>query len=91
MVLGRIFEKFVKEAINYNLVTEGLLRSNQHSFAEGRSCLTNLVSFYDQVNSHLDEEHEVDIIYLDFSKAFDSVSHGILSNKLKGAGLASLQ
>ncbi|XP_019337967.1 E3 ubiquitin-protein ligase TRIM17 isoform X2 [Alligator mississippiensis] len=47
----------------------------------------NTVSFYDQVTSQLDMGQEVDVIYLDFSKACDIVSHEILSIKLEGAGL----
>ena len=65
----------------------GVLRSSQHSFVKGRSCPKNLVSFYDQVTNQLGKRHEVDIIYLDFSKAFDAVSHEGLSIKLEDIGL----
>lgn len=38
-------------------------------FRKGNSCLTNLISFYDQVTCLVDEEMVVDVPYLDFSKA----------------------
>ena len=45
---------------------------------KGRSCLTNLISFYGRATCLLDEGKAVAVVYLDFSKAFDTVSHSIL-------------
>ena len=53
----------------------------------GRSCLTNLISFYDQVTYHLDKGEEIDIVYLDFKRAFDLVSHNYLLVKLANCSL----
>jgi len=49
------------------------IRPSQHGFLKGRSCLTNLISFYDQVTRLGDEGKAVDVVYPDFSKAFDTV------------------
>jgi len=54
------------------------IRPSQHGFMKGRSCLTSLISCYGQVTRLLDEGKAVDVIYLDFSKAFDTVPHSIL-------------
>ena len=53
----------------------------------GRSCLTNLISFYDKVTRLVDEGKAVDVVYLDFSKAFDTVPHSIIVEKLAAHGL----
>jgi len=49
---------------------------------KGSSCLTNLISFYDQVTRLVDEGKTVDVVYLEFSKVFGTVPHSILLEKL---------
>lgn len=52
-----------------------------------KSSLTNLIAFYDEMSGLVDEERMVDGVYLDFRKAFDSISHNILKDKLVNYGL----
>ena len=49
---------------------------------KGKSCLTSLMAFYNEMTGSVDEGRAVDVIYLDFSKAIDAVSHNIIIDKL---------
>ena len=55
----------------------------QHLFTKGRSCLTNLLESFEARTRLLEEGYDIVIIYLDYRKAFDTVHHGRLINKLK--------
>ena len=64
-----------------------LVRSSQHGFTKGKSCLTNLIAFYNDMTGWVDEGKTVDVVYLDLSKAFDTVSHNNLIGNLRKCGL----
>ena len=49
------------------------LTDSQHGFRAKRSCLTNLLEFFDTVRDYVDQGVPVDTVYLDFQKAFDKV------------------
>jgi len=53
----------------------------------GRSTTTNLLLYHDYINTALEQRTQVDTIYTDFSKAFDTVNHSILINKLSSYGV----
>ena len=69
-----------------HLNKRNLVRESHHGFMEGKSCLTNLLSFLETATSYDDQVFPVDILYFDFSKAFDKVSHQRVITKLKAHG-----
>ena len=74
-VPGKVMEQIVLREITWHVRDNRAIRPSQHGFTKGRSCLTNLISFCDLVTHLVDEGKAVDVVYLDFSKAFDTVSH----------------
>ncbi|PKU35582.1 glycerol kinase [Limosa lapponica baueri] len=83
----RVMEQLNFDVIAKHMKEKKVLRSGQQGFIKGKSCLTNLITFYDGVTGWEHERMTVDVVYLDFSKAFDTVSHNILIGKLRKCGL----
>ncbi|PKU37480.1 rna-directed dna polymerase from mobile element jockey-like [Limosa lapponica baueri] len=84
---GKVMERLILGAISEHMEEKKAIRSSQHGFTKGKSCQTNLIAFYDGTTGWMDEKRVVDVVYLDFSKAFDTVSHNILIAKLRKCGL----
>ena len=86
-IICKVMESLIKDAIVEHLAKNSLIRSSQHGFTAGRSCLTNLLEYMEELTSLVEEGHSVDMFYLDFSKAFDLVPHRRLLVKLRGLGI----
>ena len=81
-VICKQMESIIKDEIIKHVNNE-LIIGSQHGFTKGRSCLTNLLKFFEKVTNAIDKGKPFDCIYLDFVKAFDKVSHFRLIKKLK--------
>ncbi len=68
------------------LVKDKLINPSQHGFQKARSCLTNLLCFFEEITKWVDEGSPVDVIYLDFRKAFVPRQTLILELKSHGMG-----
>ena len=55
------------------LIKHKLINPSQHGFLKEKSCLTNLLCFLEEITKWVDDGSPVDVIYLDFHKAFDKV------------------
>ena len=76
-------ESIIHDSLSHYLLSNNLLTDRQHGFIKSRSTLTNLLSCLRHWLSSLDSDRSTDVIYIDFAKAFDSVSHPKLLHKLK--------
>ena len=83
----KIFEKIVVGKLGEFLEGAGLMNENQHGFRSGRSCLSQLLLHHQDILENLTEGKDVDVVYLDFSKAFDKVDHAVLYGKLQRLGV----
>jgi transcription termination factor NusB len=83
----KIMEALIFKKVKGHLQEIGVPSSVQHGFVERRSCLTNLLISLEEWTKAVDEGSAVDIVYLDISKAFDSVPHKRLIEKMAWYGL----
>ena len=86
--LIKIFERVMRNHLVKYLEDQNLLPDSQHGFRKGRSCLTQLIEHVDSVLKALNDGNEADVIYLDYSKAFDKVDHKILLRKMQLYGIS---
>ena len=75
--LLKILEKIIGVKIVSHL-EDNILNQNQRGFCRFWSCLSHLVEHYDNIIEAASEGNNLEVIYLDYSKAFDVVNHHIL-------------
>lgn len=83
--LPKLFESLVLDKLISRI--NPTISPLQHGFIKGRSTLSNLILYTNDIVNALIASHQIDSIYTDFSKAFDKVNHRILLRKLKLLGI----
>ena len=84
-IICKVYEQIIRSNIVEFLSDN--ISDQQHGFVKNKSCLTNLLETMNCIINILESEAPVDLIYLDFSKAFDRVPHFRLLSKLENLGI----
>ena len=82
----KILESIIKDSLSHHFTVNNLFSINQHGFQVGFSCVTQLLKVLEDWTTAIDLGQSVDVIYLDFQKAFNRVPHNWLLSKLRSYG-----
>jgi len=83
----KLLESILRDVLMDHLERNKLINQSQHGFMPKKSCGTNLLEFLETVTREVDEGRPVDVIFLDFAKAFDKVPKERLLQKLRAHGV----
>ena len=83
----KLFKRIITEALVGYMEAAGLFNPRQHGFRASRSCLSQLLEHYQILLNIMVTGSSADVIYLDITKTFNKVDHGILMKKLKTIGV----
>ena len=86
-VVGKVMESLIRDRLVQHMTEGRHFCDAQHGFVPGRSCMTQLLVTLELWTEWLDKGEPLDVVYLDFKKAFDSVPHTRLLQKLKAYGI----
>ena len=86
-ICSKMLEHIVVSQLMKHLDNHNILSDCQHGFRAKRSCESQLLSLTQELHEHLEEREQIDMIVLDFSKAFDKVAHHRLLAKLENYGV----
>ena len=86
-IVCKTMEKIIRDQLIKYMEENSLFSEHQHGFRSGRSCITQLIEAIELWTEEVDMRNSVDVIYLDFKKAFDTVPHQRLLKKLSSYGI----
>ena len=84
-VICKLLETIIRDHMMGFLIKHKLINPSQHGLLKARSCL-NLLCFFEEMTKWVDDASPVDVIYLDFQKAFDKVPRQRLQFKITWYG-----
>ena len=86
-VVCKVLETIIRDSIVNYFQDNELYTNCQHGFRKKRSCMTQLLLTMEDFTTYFEQSDSFDVVYLDFRKAFDTVPHCRLIEKLKGYGI----
>ena len=86
-ILCKVMESVIRDSIVEHLTSKSLLRQSQHGFMRGKSTVTNLLEYLEEMTNAIDRGEDIYVLYLDFSKAFDKVPIRRLLSNCEGLGI----
>lgn len=86
-IICKLMESIIRDKLVEHMITNDLFSKQQHGFVPLRDCMTNLLTCMEKWSEFLERDDSIDVIYTDFSKAFDSVPHQRLLRKLENMGI----
>ena len=87
---SKMLESIIRDHMIEHMLKNKLFADQQHGFVPNRSCMTQLLYVMEDWTRWLDENNNIDTIFLDFQKAFDTVPHKRLLIKLKAYGITGM-
>ena len=86
-IISKIFEGLIKDDLEEFVESNNIIWDNQHGFRKGKYTCTNLLEYWHELSDLVDKSQSVFVLYTDFKKAFDSVPHDLLLQKLRLYGI----
>ena len=85
--IRKMMESIIRDKLISHMLNANLFTDEQHGFVPNRDCITNLLLALEDWAEALRFGYDIDVIYTDFAKAFDSLPHNRLLLKLKSLGI----
>lgn len=82
----KLCEKTVRKTIMDHMNDQNLFSTCQYGFRNKRNCVLQLLDVLDDWVTNFDKSEQTDVVYLDIKKAFDTVPHRRLIEKMQGYG-----
>ena len=86
-MLGKVLESIIVNEMKKFLEDNHLLTDSQHGFRSNRSCISQLLEHCEMILNTLENDKNIDVVYLDYKKAFDKADHSIILRRLREKGI----